>query len=207
MAENVYGLVRGVSKGMFLRILADLEGCGYVVRAAVLDAQWLGVPQRRKRLIFLGVRRDLDLEPVFPRPLPYRYLLRDALQPFLDGRDSEVEPEQWFKIGRPSYLPEWHKTPPRQSSQRFMNLWRDSLDDVSHTVVAASNSAASVCHPLEPRWYSVPELKRITGFPDDFKLVGYHRKQAERLGRAVPPPMAERIAQCMKEVLDRARRT
>jgi DNA (cytosine-5)-methyltransferase 1 len=205
MAENVAGLIRGVSKGHFFTTLRMMEAAGYVVRTAMLDAQWLGVPQVRQRLIFIGVREDLGIVPEHPRPLSYRYTVRDALRPFLeDGVDPDVQPEQWFAIGRPSYLPEWHKTPPGESSRRYFNLKRGALDQPSQTVVAASNSAASASHPLEPRWYSIPELKRITGFPADFRLTGGSRIQAERLGRAVPPPMSEAIALKVKEVLDAA---
>lgn len=79
VAENVSGLVRGKAKGYFRDIMRALKRCGYKVQARVLDAQWLGVPQTRKRLIFIGVRDDLPAEPVFPAPLPYRYSVRDAL--------------------------------------------------------------------------------------------------------------------------------
>lgn len=79
VAENVSGLVKGVAKGYFLEILAALKAAGYRVRAQVLDAQWLGVPQMRGRVIFIGVREDLGLEPAFPKPLPYRYSVREAL--------------------------------------------------------------------------------------------------------------------------------
>lgn len=79
VAENVSGLVKGVAKGYFKEILAALKGCGYVVEARLLDAQWLGVPQMRQRIIFVGVRQGLGLAPVFPKPLPYRYTVREAL--------------------------------------------------------------------------------------------------------------------------------
>ena len=79
VAENVSGLIKGTAKGAFLEILARLKGCGYRVSCRVLDAQWLGVPQSRKRTIFVGVREDLGKEPVYPKPLQYRYTLRDAL--------------------------------------------------------------------------------------------------------------------------------
>lgn len=84
-AENVPGLVIGKAKGYFLEIRQALRDCGYRVEAAVLDAQWLGVPQRRRRLIFVGVREDLEhvdggpLLPAFPKPLPYRYTLADVI--------------------------------------------------------------------------------------------------------------------------------
>jgi DNA (cytosine-5)-methyltransferase 1 len=79
VAENVSGLVKGTAKGYFLEILAGLKACGYQVKAKLLDAQWLGVPQTRQRIIFMGVRNDLGLTPVYPKPLPYRYSVRDAL--------------------------------------------------------------------------------------------------------------------------------
>lgn len=79
VAENVAGLVKGVAKGYFKLILRRLRACGYRVAARVLDAQWLGVPQHRERLIFVGVREDLGADPVFPDPLPFRYSVRDAL--------------------------------------------------------------------------------------------------------------------------------
>jgi DNA (cytosine-5)-methyltransferase 1 len=79
VAENVSGLVKGSAKGYFMEIMKALKGCGYRVEAKLLDAQWLGVPQARQRLIFVGVRDDLGKAPAFPSPLPYRYSVRDAL--------------------------------------------------------------------------------------------------------------------------------
>lgn len=85
VAENVEGLVKGSAKGYFKAIYQALAATGYKVKAAVLDAAWLGVPQRRKRLIFIGIRNDLDMQPTFPSPLPWRYSMRDAL-PHVDGQ-------------------------------------------------------------------------------------------------------------------------
>jgi DNA (cytosine-5)-methyltransferase 1 len=79
VAENVSGLVKGTAKGYFLEILADLKAAGYRVKCKVLDAQWLGVPQARQRTIFIGVREDLEIEPVHPKPMSYRYSVRDAI--------------------------------------------------------------------------------------------------------------------------------
>lgn len=88
VAENVSGLVKGVAKGYFLEILSALKACGYNVKAKLLDAQWLGVPQMRQRIIFVGVRNDLGLEPAFPKPLPYRYSVRDALPNLLAWQED-----------------------------------------------------------------------------------------------------------------------
>lgn len=79
IAENVSGLVKGSAKGYFKLILAAFAKCGYQVRAQLLDAQWLGVPQARKRIIFVGIRNDLGLTPTFPKPLAYRFTVADAI--------------------------------------------------------------------------------------------------------------------------------
>lgn len=79
VAENVSGLVKGKARGYFALIHRELTEAGYRVQAKLLDAQWLGVPQQRQRVIFMGVRDDLGHEPCFPTPLPYRYTIRDAL--------------------------------------------------------------------------------------------------------------------------------
>ena len=79
VAENVSGLIKGTAKGYFLQILKDLKASGYQVKCKVLDAQWLGVPQMRQRTIFIGVRNDLGMQPEHPKPLGYRYSVRDAL--------------------------------------------------------------------------------------------------------------------------------
>lgn len=83
IAENVKGLVIGKARGYFKLILRRLKACGYRVTARVLDAAWLGVPQRRNRVIFIGIREDLGFDPVFPEPLPYQYTVRDAI-PWVD---------------------------------------------------------------------------------------------------------------------------
>ena len=97
VAENVSGLVKGTAKGMFLQILAAMKASGYRVTCRVLDAQWLGVPQQRQRTIFIGVRNDLNKEPVHPLPLLYRYSVRDAL-PWIDEAVHDTggnKPDRW----------------------------------------------------------------------------------------------------------------
>lgn len=83
VAENVSGLVKGKAIGYFKHILQDLRLKGYVVETKVLDASWLGVPQARQRLIFVGIREDLankyKLKPAFPKPFAYQYTLREVL--------------------------------------------------------------------------------------------------------------------------------
>jgi DNA (cytosine-5)-methyltransferase 1 len=87
-AENVSGLVKGKAIGYFKEIIREMRTHGYEVAAKVLDASYLGVPQARQRLIFVGVRQDLvdkyDVHPTFPKPLPYRYAIKEVIP--IDGR-------------------------------------------------------------------------------------------------------------------------
>lgn len=229
VAENVSGLIKGTAKGYFLMILKELREAGYNVTARVLDAQWLGVPQARQRLIFVGVRADLGLDPVHPEPLPYRYTIRDALPWIVKGRFGKhgqktadrpsptvsaqmtYNPETSSQglelveaetdISRYAIGAEWDKLKPGGQSDRFFQLVKPGLDEPSPTITASggSGSIASVVHPTEKRKFSIAELRRICGFPDDFVLTGSYQQQWERLGRAVPPVMMCKIAEVIRD--------
>lgn len=240
IAENVSGLVKGTAKGYFLEILSALKACGYRVSAKVLDAQWLGVPQSRQRLIFIGIRNDLNMEPEHPKPLSYNYTVRDAI-PWIvrqgdnggfgggtmqdagahaspcigasiqtgNGRFPPSMVEAESDISRYAIGAEWDKIKPGEQSERFFQLVKPSIDGVSPCVTqrggdASVASVASVVHPLEKRKFSIAELRRICGFPDDFILTGTYAQQWERLGRAVPPVMMMHIARSVCATLDRA---
>lgn len=195
VAENVAGLTKGAAKGYFLDILRDLKACGYEVQARLLDAQWLGVPQQRARVIFIGVRSDLNIAPVFPIPQAHAYSQRDAFE----GLDAPIDPEcdiTRFAIGDAA---DW--LVPGRWSEKYQALGRRHFDEPSFTITveAGSTSTAGVIHPTEKRKFSIAELKRICGFPDDFVLTGTFEQKWERLGRAVPPPMMAAIAAAVRD--------
>lgn len=201
VAENVTGLVRGTAKGYFLEILSRMKDAGYDVKCKVICAEWLGVPQARHRTIFVGVRRDLGIAPPFPRPLAYQYTLRDAFAGLPTGvNDLDVDIRR-FAIWR-----EWKKMArPNTKSDKYFSLVRPSLDQPCPTITqtAGNVGAAGVCHPTEPRKFTIRELRRVCGFPDDFILTGTFAQQWERLGRAVPPPMMMHIASALRDQLQR----
>lgn len=230
VAENVSGLVKGTAKGYFLEILKALKDCGYNVKAKLLDAQWLGVPQMRQRIIFMGVRNDLGLEPAYPDPLPYQYSVRDALpwivkmrkgggfgdysfedagrvvsdslgaaQSSGNNKDNTafvVEAES--DISRYAIGAEWERLEAGEKG-RYLNFVKPKIDEPCPTITQAggNSSTASVTHPTEKRKFSIAELKRIGGFPDDFILTGTYAQQWERIGRAVPPVMMSHIARAV----------
>lgn len=203
VAENVSGLVKGTAKGYFLEILAALKACGYRVQARLLDAQWLGVPQARQRIIFVGVREDLGIDPVHPRPLGYRYSVRDALYRVRESIEPECDIAK-YAIGKA-----WESTPfGGKGNEKYYSLKRPKIDDPCLAITCppsadfsrtAVTSAASVCHPTEKRKFSIAELRRICGFPDDFVLNGSYSQNWERLGRAVPPVMMSHVARTVRD--------
>ena len=196
VAENVRGLVVGAAKGYFLEILAALKDCGYAVRCRVLDAQWLGVPQRRQRVIFIGLRQDLGQVPRHPRPLPYYYTVRDALDGLPPSAEAECDVSR-YAIGREL------KRMDAKQSDRYFSLIRADFNKPCPTITAQAGNpgAASVVHPVECRKFSVAELKRLCAFPDDFTLLGDYQRQVERLGRSVPPVMMRHIADSVRTQL------
>jgi DNA (cytosine-5)-methyltransferase 1 len=216
VAENVSGLVKGTSKGYFKLILAALRKAGYRVEARVLDASWLGVPQIRQRLILVGVREDLGLPPVFPRPLPYAYTASEALEGLpaparsladyfpLDGEEGMLthDPETGERIsfvGR-AIEPIWRKLKPGTGSLTRFNLKRSHPDKPTLTIVTTGAAATpSITHWSEPRKFTLAELRRIGGFPDDFVLTGSYVQRWERIGRAVPPVMMSHIASTIRD--------
>lgn len=229
VAENVSGLVKGASKGYFIKIHRTLVEQGYRVEARMLDAQWLGVPQRRARVIFVGVREDLGLDPVFPDPLPYRYSIRDALEGVervvhdTSGQHSLGELDldapvptitnginglnsHHFKVERGlplagNYLEEWEGLKPGGQSDAYRDLVRTDSDRPAPTIqrVGGASNRASATHPSEPRKFSIPELVRLCGFPDDMDLKGTYAQQWERLGNSVPPPMMYHVARALRD--------
>jgi len=219
VAENVSGLVKGTAKGYFLEILAALKASGYRVTCRVLDAQWLGVPQQRQRTIFVGVRDDLNIDPVHPKPLAYRYSVRDAL-PWIvsvegaNGFNGHAYQSSTIQASRPLNVEaetdisryaigaEWDKLKIGEGSGKYLNLKRTRIDGASHCISAMggeSAGVASVCHPTEKRKFTIAELRRICAFPDDFILCGSYAQQWERLGRAVPPVMMSHVAATIRD--------
>lgn len=195
VAENVFGLVKGKAKGYFKAIFFELEKAGYRVGARLLDSQWLGVPQARQRIFFVGFRADHGLEPVFPEPLPYRYSAGEAVEGL--ERPPAGDPERGPDLGRVA-LRAWRETPPGTPCHPInFNSVRASAAKPSPTILAShgNENMYGVCHWSEPRRFDIPELRRISGFPDDFVLDGTFAERWERIGRSVPPLMMRAVAE------------
>lgn len=182
VAENVGGLTRGPAKGVFKEILAELKQSGYRVQARILDAQWLGIPQERHRTIFVGVRSDLNLDPVHPDPLPYRYFVNEIF-PYITQIKFTTSYENWLPANRPTGAIT-QSDGKRKSDSAYLSVFMVNTDKGK-------------------RKYTIDELKTLSTFPADFSLSGDFEEQWERIGRAVPPRMMMYIALTIREkILD-----
>lgn len=192
VAENVSGMVKGVAKGQFKITLQILRDCGYRVECRLLDAQWLGVPQQRQRVIFIGMRNDLELDPVFPKPLTYRYSVRDALPHVVSVQEmSGFNGHRMLSAERPS-----------QSILTTGAFNLEAEDMRPYRSVTGDDSFGS--RGTVKRKFTIAELKRIGAFPDDFELVGSYAKQWSRVGNSVPPLMMRAVAEQVRDSLTSA---
>ena len=208
-AENVSGLVKGKAVGYFRQILRTLRASGYQVEARLLDASYLGVPQARQRIIFIGVRNDLGITPKFPQPKNKRFTVQDVLDSVRQIEETNgdyLDPETNSSIGLAKYAVgnEWDKTKIGESSEKYFQLVKPALDKPVGTITATAGvvGAASVAHPLQKRKFTLEELRALSSFPADFILTGTYQQRAERIGRSVPPYMAKAIGEVIaKEIL------
>jgi len=99
--ENVSGLVKGKMKWIFAEITRALKRAGYEVRCKLLDAAWFGVPQCRKRLIWIGTDREYGISPLLPRPSMNRACpLREIIPDALGSRSMRIN--RWKSASEPS---------------------------------------------------------------------------------------------------------
>lgn len=197
VAENVKGLIMGSSKGYFKLILERLKRCGYQVEARVLNASYLGVPQARERIIFVGTRNDLNIKPVLPKPFSYRHNLSEVI----GSNPSNIDDETGKEISFEKYAihNEWLKLRNGQSSDKYFQLVRPRKNKPVPTLTAGGGNigSASITHPDYPRKFNLQEMRLLSSFPNDFQLTGTYEQRYERLGRAVPPLMMKAIAEAI----------
>lgn len=197
--ENVSGMVKGKMKLLFVEILKELKASGYRVSARLLNAMYFGVPQSRERMIFIGVREDLGIEPSHPRacfaPSTVRMALHDA-----DESDAREIPD-WLKEACkiiPLYC--WDGPKMMEIFKQVKGTSGGALSTKllfwnKHSCTLLKNEIANsvIVHPSGERALSSNELSRLASFPDSFNMID--RKNAVmRIGNSVPPLFMRAIA-------------
>ena len=195
VAENVAGLTKGVAKGYLNEIIRELKASGYQVVCKILNAKFLGVPQSRNRVIFVGVRDDIWRESMkdktHPKPFNYIVTLQQAFKGLVftdkDKMETDLTKYKVYELLK--------ATPVGKAHYKAFTLVKASPTDVSPCIKATTGKiGARESYHWDNRAFTVSEIKRIMSIPDDYVLTGTYQQQVERLGRMVPPLMMKAIA-------------
>lgn len=216
--ENVRGLLTHDSGKTYSTILNIFEDEGYITFHKVLNAWDYGCPQKRERLITIGIRRDLAEKCKFRFPAPHEYkpLLRDIkLDSNPDSSEcaryseykakifSLVPPGGYWRDIEPDIAKEYMKTCWDMGGGRTGILRRLGLDEPSLTVLTSPGmKQTDRCHPLEVRPFSYRENARIQTFPDDWVFCGKLSEKYKQVGNAVPVNLAKAIGLEIKNALE-----
>jgi DNA (cytosine-5)-methyltransferase 1 len=206
--ENVPGLVKGEMRAVFHAICGGLRDIGYQVGARLLDAQFLGTPQRRQRVIIIASQTPLDVPerdvrafPAFPVPTGRPLSVRDAWEGLIDPG------EFWLPSGASAVLAPLvepgsagdNAMTARGGKPTRWNLKRLAWDRPSNTIPReVRKDGGSLLHPAENRMVGTRELARLQGFPDEFSWLDLPYADVHHLiGNSVPPPMARAIGRAL----------
>jgi DNA (cytosine-5)-methyltransferase 1 len=212
--ENVSGLRKGKMKLMFAEMTIALKQAGYRVSCRELNAWWYGVPQDRRRLIWVGVREDLDMEPGHPEPTVKRAVsVREALGILYDADVQGIN----AKMRNPDFENKWKDgdgVGPTLMSSRPPTItgsfghrdylaepenagrWR-SMDGPVATIAAMR--PPSVDDGQTVRYLTIEESKVLQGFPEWFELK---ENEYKFVGNSVCPPMAEALGRHLLRLLE-----
>jgi DNA (cytosine-5)-methyltransferase 1 len=199
--ENVSGMVKGSMKLIFAEILQELKASGYRVSARLLNAKYFGVPQSRERMIFIGVRDDLGIEPSHPLPTSAPLTVRWAWT-----HPTDIRYQQGDTLKGPAALIAPHVAAGTNNGGGRVSKWvrgttsgfglsRLSWNKPSCTVPKLSLlSSSPLVHPEYNCRITIDQAKRLASFPDDFQLIGTFNEQWARIGNSVPPNFMKAIA-------------
>ena len=213
IGENVKGLLSHDNGKTLQGMISILDEIGYnVVPVEVLKAINYKVPQKRERLILVGIRKDIDVKYEYPKPYKKIYNLKDALKKG-DLFDTNVPKSNGVKY------PESKKNvldlvPPK-------GYWRDLPLEIQKDFMGASfylgggktgmarrigwdepcltltcspaQKQTERCHPDETRPFTVREYARIQTFPDNWHFSGPISQQYKQIGNAVPVNLGREI--------------
>jgi len=188
--ENVSGMVKGKMKLVFADIMRELKASGYVVSARLLNAMYFNVPQSRERMIFIGVREDLEIAPSHPKAESRPVTVWEAFFGLADNVSDRVVPKadsvtlQQMRVVKPGDRCVLHHSHHRLSFERQ-----------SATVDRGGGAGEwHIWHPVDDRPITRAEVKRLASFPDRFQFVGSVSDGFVRIGKSVQPLFMRAIA-------------
>ncbi len=194
--ENVRGLLTHDKGRTYATITNIFEQAGYTIQKKVLNAWDFGVPQKRERLITVGIRNDLvkKISFSFPKEHDYKPVLGVPYEENKRKIFELVTPEGYWRDIDPEIAKAYMKSCWDMEGGRTGILRRLSLDEPSLTVLTSpSQKQTERCHPLEARPFTVRENARCQTFPDEWQFCGSVQSQYKQVGNAVPVNLAYEI--------------
>jgi DNA (cytosine-5)-methyltransferase 1 len=213
IGENVKGLLSHEKGKTIEGMISILNEIGYnVVPVQFLKAINYKVPQKRERVILVGVRKDIDLKYEYPKPHNKIYNLIDALKKG-DLYDRNVPKSEGSKYPEHKkavldLVPQkgYWRNLPLDIQKEYMGksfylgggktgiARRIGWDEPSLTLTCSpAQKQTERCHPEETRPFTVREYARIQTFPDNWKFIGSVSQQYKQIGNAVPCNLGEEI--------------
>jgi DNA (cytosine-5)-methyltransferase 1 len=216
--ENVKGILDEKFKDVFDDFISKMDMAGYDVHWSLLDAIHFNVPQNRERVFFVGFRKELNANYLFPNPtcsapITLKQAIGDITESPTGYLGNEEVKANENRTNHDVLISEFGPFYYRGNRRRG---WHQP----SFTINATADFAA--LHPSSPRmlyhghenWsfqedrmhqyrrLSVRECARIQTFPDGFTFIYKDIKAAYKMiGNAVPPRLAKAIAKTIQEAL------
>ena len=213
IGENVRGLLNHDNGKTLQGMISILDEIGYnVVPVQVLKAINFNVPQKRERLILVGIRKDIDLKYEYPKPYKKIYNLKDALKKGdlfdCDVPNSGGSKYPKSKVDVLNLVPQkgYWRDLPIEIQKEFMGgsfylgggktgiARRIGWDEPCLTLTCSpAQKQTERCHPEETRPFTVREYARIQTFPDEWKFSGSIAQQYKQIGNAVPVNLGKEV--------------
>lgn len=216
LAENVKGMMAKRHSDAVTNIISQFEEAGYDVFVKLLNAADYGVAQDRKRVFYIGFRKDLNIDFEFPTPFDEKKCLRDII---FDLKDTAIPALEKNKTNGTNCKVLNHEYFTGAYSTIFMSRNRvRSWEEPAFTVQASGRQCQ--LHPQAPkmvkygkndcrfvqgeeklyRRLSVREAARVQGFPDDFEFIYTSLNDGYKMiGNAVPINLAYVLAMQIKK--------
>lgn len=184
-------------------IISDFEKLGYNVECDVLNSADYGVPQIRKRIIFIGSLFSRKIE--FPKKTISRYFtVKEALSsyPKLSAGEKSLIPNHVAMSHSKQMLEKMSYVSDGGNRDEIPLEIRPKSGDVRKYIrynshepsICITGDMRKVFHYDQNRALSVRELAELQSFPCNFVFKGSKISQQQQVGNAIPPKMAEAIA-------------
>lgn len=200
--ENVEGILSMLNGKIVEKIINDFKKIGYVITYKLLNAADYGVPQTRKRVIFIGNR--LSLENYHPLPIyeesEYK-TLGETIEKYMNMEENK-EINHIFTKHSEHIKEKILNTPEGKSMYgNYSDAWKKSPWDKPSCTVKENHGGVNL-HPKLPRVLTPRELASLQSFPEDFIFKGSKKWQLIQIGNAVPPILGKAIGLSVLKMLE-----